>query len=68
MLGILEYRDKEKRKILDEKVLSYLCKDEQQVEQVSKNKRNREFIRGIAPKSNGNKGRPRKEDIVFYDL
>lgn len=59
-IGMLEYRDKEKRKILDEKVLSYLCKDEQQVEQVRGNKKNREFIRGIVPKSKGNVGRPRK--------
>jgi len=58
-IGMLDYRDTDKRKILDEDVISYLCKDEQGIEPIKTNKRDRAFTRGTLPKSKGNKGRPR---------
>ena len=59
-IGMLDHKDSEKRKVLDEKVISYLCKDEQNIELVKENKKDRAFTRGIIPKkSNGNIGRPR---------
>ena len=58
-IGMLDHRDREKRKILDEKVISYLCKDEQAIETIKKNKKTRAFTRGTIPKSKGNGGRPR---------
>lgn len=62
-IGMLDYSDTEKRKLLDEHVLPYLCKDdpEQELEAVKSNKKDRAFTRGIMPKSKGNMGRPRKE-------
>ncbi len=59
-IGILDHRDNEKRKRLDENVLSYLCKDEQNTEPIKKSPRDRAFTRGTLPKKEGNnKGRPR---------
>jgi len=58
-IGILEYKDKEKRKNLDE-AISYLCKEEQNIEALKTNKQDRAFTRGTLPKSKGNIGRPRK--------
>ena len=62
-IGMLDYKDSEKRKILDEDVLSYLCKDEQDITPIKENKKDKAFTRGIAPsKSNREKlGRPRSE-------
>ena len=57
--GILDHRDSDKRKILDEDVIAYLCKDEQGIEAIRKNKKDRAFTRGAIPKSKGNMGRPR---------
>ena len=58
-IGILEHRDNEKRKILDEKVLPYLCKEDQSIDILKENKKDRAFTRGIAPKNDRNVGRPR---------
>jgi len=59
-IGMLEYSDTEKRKILDEEVISYLCKDDyQDIEPIKTNKKDRAFIRGTIPKIKGNIGRPR---------
>ena len=58
-IGMLDHRDSDKRKILDEDVISYLCKDEQGIEPIKDNKRDRAFTRGTIPKSKGNIGRPR---------
>lgn len=58
-IGILDHRDSEKRKILDEKVISYLCKDEQDIKPVKKNKKDRAFTRGTIPKCKSTMGRPR---------
>ncbi len=58
-IGMLDHSDSDKRKILDEDVMSYLCKDEQNIEPIKKNKKDRVFTRGTIPKSKGNIGRPR---------
>jgi len=58
-IGMLDHRDSEKRKILDEDVIAYMTKDEQSVD-FMKDKKGRAYTRGSIPKnSNGNKGRPR---------
>ncbi|MFY4748586.1 YagK/YfjJ domain-containing protein [Aliarcobacter butzleri] len=58
-VGIIDYKDEEKRKIFDEKVLTYLCKDEQSIDSLKTNIKDRAFTRGIAPKKKSNAGRPR---------
>lgn len=60
-IGILEYQDSEKRKILNENVLPYLCKEDQSIEPLKENKKDKAFTRGIAPKNKENRGRPRNE-------
>ena len=57
-IGMLEHRDTEKRKNLD-KAMIYLAKDEQQAIYSIAEKKERSFVRGTIPKSNGNIGRPR---------
>lgn len=61
-VGMLDHNDTEKRKLLDEHVLPYLCKDDknQDLDSVKSNKKDRAFTRGTMPKSKGNIGRPRK--------
>lgn len=59
-VGVIDYKDEEKRKIFDEKVLTYLCKDEQSIDSLKTNIKDRAFTRGIAPKKKSNAGRPRK--------
>ncbi|MCG3671869.1 inovirus-type Gp2 protein [Aliarcobacter butzleri] len=59
-VGIIDYKDEEKRKIFDEKVLTYLCKDEQSIDSLKTNIKDRVFTRGIAPKKKSNTGRPRR--------
>ncbi|MFW2606391.1 YagK/YfjJ domain-containing protein [Aliarcobacter butzleri] len=58
-VGVIDYKDEEKRKIFDEKVLTYLCKDEQSIDSLKTNIKDRAFTRGIAPKKKSNAGRPR---------
>lgn len=58
-VGVIDYKDEEKRKIFDEKVLTYLCKDEQSINSLKTNIKDRAFTRGIAPKKKSNAGRPR---------
>jgi len=62
-LGILDYKDTAKRKIVDRNVISYLFKDDdkQNISAIKsdKNKKDRAFTRGTLPKSKDNKGRPR---------
>lgn len=58
-MGMLEHKDENKRKILDEDLMPYLCKDEQQIESAKENKNDRAFTRGTTPKGKGTKGRPR---------
>jgi hypothetical protein len=59
-IGILNHSDSDKRKILDEDVIAYLCKDEQDIEPIKKNKKDRAFTRGTLPKKKDKMGRPRK--------
>ena len=56
---MMKKKDENKRKILNEKVLTYLCKDLQSVDSLKTNTKNRTFTRGIAPKHKSNAGRPR---------
>lgn len=59
-IGMLDHRDNDKRKILDEQVITYLCKDDQDIAPMKKeDKKIKAFTRGVAPKSKGNTGRPR---------
>ena len=57
-IGILDYRDTEKRRKLDIG-MEYLVKDEQSIEALKENKKDRAIRRGTMPKSKGNIGRPR---------
>jgi hypothetical protein len=57
-IGMLDHRDKEKRKNLDF-AIGYMCKDEQHIEVVTKNKKNRSVVRGTMPKIKSKSGRPR---------
>ena len=59
---MIHHKDTQKRKILDEYVTSYLCKDDKQQDlaTVKNNSKDRAFTRGTLPRSKGNKGRPRK--------
>lgn len=63
-IGMLDYRDKEKRYVLDEIVIPYLCKDEQGIECISESGNYKAFIRSVVSKKGANLGRPRsvKED------
>ena len=59
-IGMLNHKDAEKRENLDIAV-AYLGKDDHQdIAPVKSNKKDRAFVRGTIPKSNGNIGRPRK--------
>ncbi len=58
-VGMLDHRDGDKRKILDEVVVRYLCKDEQDINPVKENKKDRAFTRGTITKSKEKLGRPR---------
>lgn len=60
-IGILDHRDKEKRKILDEKVIPYLCKEDQNINSFKSNSKDRAFTRGTIPKKNNRIGRKRKQ-------
>lgn len=57
--GMLDHKDSEKRKILDQYVLSYLCKDEQDIAPIKESNKDRAFTRGIITKSKEKIGRPR---------
>lgn len=56
-IGMLDYRDVEKRRKLDN-AMAYLVKEEQSIEALKENKKDREIRRGTLPKKS-NKGRPR---------
>ena len=58
-IGMLEHNDTEKREILNDKVISYLCKDDQSIKAIKDTKKAKAFTRGIMPKKKSNKGRPR---------
>ena len=58
-IGMLDHSDSAKRKILDKKVISYLCKDEQDIDPVKESKKDRAFTRGTITKNKEKLGRPR---------
>ena len=62
-IDMLDYRDTDKREILDKNVLTYLCKDDkkQDIKAIQGDKRVKAFIRGTIPKSKSNMGRPREQ-------
>ena len=61
-VGMLDHRDSKKRKILDDIVVKYICKEEQSVTTIKGDKKDRAFTRGTMPKSKEKAvGRPRKE-------
>lgn len=60
-IGMLDYKDSVKRKILDEVVLPYLCKEEQTIKTIKSNKKTRAFTRGVASRKKETRGRPRKQ-------
>ena len=61
-IGMLEHNDSVKRGNLD-KAIAYICKEEQSVESITNNKRDRAVTRGTIPKKKGNIGRPRGVNI-----
>ena len=58
-IGMLDHRDSEKRKILNDEVISYLCKNEQDIGVLKTSKRAKAFTRGVMPNGKRNKGSPR---------
>jgi hypothetical protein len=56
--GIVDYRDVEKREKLDE-AMEYLVKEEQSIEALKENEKDRAIRRGTLPKEKSNRGRPR---------
>lgn len=58
-VGIIDHKDSDKRKILDEQVIAYLCKDDQDISPVKESKKDRAFTRGIITKRKEKLGRPR---------
>lgn len=57
-IGILEHNDSDKRKILYDDVIPYFCKEEQDIEAMKSNTKDRAFTRGTLPKK-----KRRKEDL-----
>ena len=62
-IGMIDHKDSEKRKILDEDVIPYLCKDIQGIEPIKGDKKVKAFTRGTLPKSKGRIGRPRVKKV-----
>lgn len=58
-LGIIEHNDVKKIELLKEKVIPYICKEEQSIDGLKKSNKDRSLTRGIAPKSKSKVGRPR---------
>lgn len=61
-IGMIDHRDSEKRKILDEVVIPYLCKEDQSLEALKNSKKDRTFTRGTVSKEKTKRGRKRKEE------
>ena len=59
-IGMLDYRDIEKRRNLDY-AMAYLVKEDQSIEALKENGKDRSIRRGTMPKVKGNIGRPRKD-------
>lgn len=59
-IGILDYRDVEKRRNLD-KSMEYLAKDKQNIDGLNENEKDRAIRRGTIPKEKSTRGRPRNQ-------
>lgn len=59
-LGMIDHADETKRRVLKEKAIAYLCKDEQSIDPIKQSGNERSFTRGIAPRRKSNAGRPRQ--------
>lgn len=57
-IGMLDYRDAKKRRNLDY-AMGYLVKEDQCIEALKENEKDRSIRRGTIPKNKGNIGRPR---------
>jgi len=68
-LGMIDHTDDAKRKVLKEKAIAYLCKEEQSVDPIKQSGNERSFSRGIAPRKMSKAGRPRQcessDDVVM---
>lgn len=62
-IGILDHSESDKRKILDEDVIAYLCKDDQDISPIKESKKDRAFTRGLITKSKDKLGRPRSRKL-----
>ena len=60
-LGMIDHTDTTKRAVLNEKVIGYLCKEEQSIDPIKQSGYERSFTRGIAPRRSSNAGRPRQK-------
>ncbi|MCT7602550.1 hypothetical protein N5T92_10670, partial [Aliarcobacter butzleri] len=61
-IGMVDYKDEEKIKILKENAISYLLKtDEQSIDDIKTNSKDRAIVRGTMPKPKSKAGRPRKK-------
>lgn len=59
-IGMLDYRDVEKRRNLD-KAMEYLAKEEQSIDKLKENVKDRSIRRGTMPKEKSTRGRPRNQ-------
>ena len=57
-IGMLDYRDVEKRRNLNS-AMAYLVKEDQSIDALKENEKDRSIRRGTLPKEKSNKGRPR---------
>ena len=59
-IGMLDYKDEEKIKILKENAISYLLKtDDQSIDDIKTNSKDRAIVRWTMPKPKSKAGRPR---------
>lgn len=58
-IGMLDYRDVEKRRNLNS-AMAYLVKEDQSIDALKENEKDRSIRRGTLPKGKSNKGRPRE--------
>lgn len=59
-IGILDYKNVEKRRKLDN-AIAYLVKEDQSIDALKENVKDRAIRRGTLPREKNNKGRPRKD-------
>lgn len=66
-IGMIDYKDKDKRKSLDENVIPYLCKDKQNIVKDETSSKDKSFIRGTVKKKKKTSGRPRSKKELIKD-